>query len=91
MVLVADCGDDESSVGLSEENQALPAAVAAAASLGAAAMWATCATCHGVKGEGSQGMSAPSLVNQNVWYLKRQLQHFRSGLRGAVTGDTQGR
>jgi hypothetical protein len=26
MVLVADCGDDESSVGLSEENQALPIA-----------------------------------------------------------------
>lgn len=90
LVLVAGCGDDEPSAQVTAENQDQAAAVAAAASQGGEAIWATCATCHGAQGEGNAAMKAPSLVNQDSWYLKRQLQHFRSGLRGAADGDALG-
>jgi cytochrome c553 len=90
LVLLAGCGDDKSSAQVTAGNQGQAAAVAAAASRGGEAIWATCATCHGAQGEGNAAMKAPSLVNQDSWYLKRQLQHFRSGLRGIADGDALG-
>ena len=90
LVLLAGCGDDKSSAQVTAGNQGQAAAIAAAASQGGEAIWATCATCHGAQGEGNAAMKAPSLVNQNSWYLKRQLQHFRSGLRGTADGDALG-
>jgi len=90
LLLLAGCGDDKPSARVMAENQGQAAAVAAAASQGGEAIWATCASCHGAQGEGNAAMKAPSLVNQDTWYLKRQLQHFRSGLRGAADGDALG-
>ena len=34
--------------------------------------------------------NAPALVGQNDWYLARQLEKYKSGLRGAVAGDISG-
>ena len=49
-----------------------------------------CVVCHGPDGMGIQGMGAPTLVNQADWYMLRQLEKFKTGLRGADPRDTQG-
>jgi cytochrome c oxidase subunit 2 len=35
-------------------------------------------------------MNAPKLAGQEAWYLERQLDDFRAGLRGTAPGDTFG-
>ena len=37
-----------------------------------------------------QSLKAPSLVNQDSWYLKRQLLNFKAGVRGTADGDVHG-
>lgn len=49
-----------------------------------------CASCHGFKGEGSQLVHAPSLADQEDWYLERQLENFRRGVRGSGSDDVHG-
>ena len=53
-------------------------------------LYATCAACHGSKGEGSAQLNAPRLADQNDWYLVRELQNFKSGVRGSNPKDTYG-
>jgi len=54
------------------------------------ALYAVCAACHGPQGQGMQALNAPKLAGQSDWYLRRQIENFRSGLRGAHEGDTYG-
>lgn len=54
------------------------------------ALYAVCATCHGDKAEGMQEMNAPALAGREEWYLKRQLESFKSGARGSDSRDTYG-
>lgn len=49
-----------------------------------------CMTCHGVDGAGNEGVSAPRLAGMESWYLKRQLESFRAGIRGTHPLDVQG-
>jgi cbb3-type cytochrome c oxidase subunit III len=49
-----------------------------------------CMTCHGVDGIGNESISAPRLAGMEPWYLKRQLELFRSGTRGTHQMDEQG-
>jgi cytochrome c oxidase subunit 2 len=60
------------------------------ASIGAA-QYGICAACHGPQGEGVAAQNAPKLAGQSAWYLKRQIQNYKSGLRGTHEGDTFGR
>lgn len=53
-------------------------------------LYATCAACHGPKAEGNVAMNAPRLADQDDWYLVRQLQNYKKGLRGAHPKDTFG-
>ncbi len=53
-------------------------------------LYAVCATCHGPQGEGMQAMNAPALAGREEWYLVRQLENFKSGVRGGNPGDTFG-
>lgn len=53
-------------------------------------LFATCSACHGPKGLGMKETNSPNLTLQQDWYLQRQLQHFRSGVRGAHANDTFG-
>ena len=55
------------------------------------ALYATCATCHGAQGEGNRDLNAPKLTGQAAWYLVRQLQDFKRGLRGVHENDTFGK
>ena len=53
-------------------------------------LYATCTACHGPEGLGNEALGAPALVGQSDWYMVRQLEHFRAGVRGAADGDTWG-
>jgi cytochrome c oxidase subunit II len=49
-----------------------------------------CAGCHGFKGEGNALVNAPALAGQQGWYLARQIQNFRTGIRGSAATDVHG-
>jgi cytochrome c oxidase subunit 2 len=49
-----------------------------------------CKTCHGQQGEGQLALNAPNLTGQFDWYLVRQLQNFKAGIRGADAKDVYG-
>ena len=52
--------------------------------------YAVCATCHGANAEGMKEMNAPALAGGEEWYIVRQLQNFRAGVRGSNPADTYG-
>jgi cytochrome c oxidase subunit 2 len=66
------------------------AVVAGNAAVGAG-RYAVCAACHGQQGEGMQALNAPKIAGQEPWYLKRQLQNYKAGLRGTHDDDIFGR
>ena len=49
-----------------------------------------CQTCHGDNGAGNQSLGAPRIAGQHGWYLQRQLQNFKAGVRGAHADDSYG-
>ena len=52
--------------------------------------YATCQACHGANAEGNQTMGAPRLVDLQEWYLVKQMQKYRTGLRGSEAQDSFG-
>ena len=60
------------------------------ATLGAA-QYAVCAACHGQQGEGLVALNAPKLAGQEDWYLRKQLQNYKNGVRGVHEDDVYGR
>lgn len=50
-----------------------------------------CKNCHGGKGEGSLQLHAPALAGLEAWYVYRQVNHFRNGIRGYDAADTLSR
>ena len=52
--------------------------------------YGTCAACHGAKGEGNQALNAPALAMLQDWYLVRQLQNYKAGIRGTHAKDSFG-
>ena len=52
--------------------------------------YAVCAACHGPDGGGNQALNSPRIAGQEDWYLKRQLEAFRAGIRGTAPGDVAG-
>jgi cytochrome c oxidase subunit 2 len=55
------------------------------------ALFGVCAGCHGANGEGNVAVNAPRLSGQLPWYLERQLQHFKQGVRGTQDKDAFGK
>jgi cytochrome c oxidase subunit 2 len=54
-------------------------------------LYSVCAACHGAQAEGNPVMHAPKLSGQGDWYLRRQLQYFKSGVRGKHEDDVYGK
>lgn len=54
------------------------------------ALYAVCAPCHGQNGEGNEELNAPALAGLEDWYLTRQIENFRDGIRGANPDDVYG-
>jgi len=52
--------------------------------------YAVCSACHGPMGEGNQQTNGPKLAGLNDWYIRRQLQHYQTGVRGTTPGDQYG-
>jgi len=50
----------------------------------------TCAYCHGSGGQGLWSTNAPRLAHMSDWYMKRQLQNFKQGVRGGHPQDFRG-
>ena len=55
------------------------------------AQYAVCAACHGSQGEGNPALNAPKLAGQEAWYMRRQIEYFKDGTRGAHPDDEFGR
>jgi cytochrome c553 len=55
-----------------------------------AALFATCAACHGNKGEGNVTLKAPPLAGVADWYLATELRKYRRGVRGTSPLDREG-
>ena len=53
------------------------------------AAYAACAACHGADGAGQVALNAPAIAGQEAWYVARQLQNFKAGVRGGGS-DTFG-
>ena len=53
-------------------------------------LYTTCATCHGQKAEGMKALGAPALADQEPYYLKQQLNNFRTKKRGVHAQDAFG-
>ena len=49
-----------------------------------------CTVCHGAQGNGNPAIQAPKIAGIQPWYLKHELERFRSKLRGTQTGDVSG-
>lgn len=54
------------------------------------AVYAQCAPCHGLKGEGNQDAASPPLQTMEDWFLLDQLRKFKSGQRGVHPEDIGG-
>jgi|TARA_Y100000310_G_C20693991_1_gene824195 cytochrome c553 len=54
------------------------------------ALYMVCATCHGMSGEGNQLLNAPVTGGQSEWYVTRQLNNYRVGIRGTDPKDAFG-
>jgi len=54
-------------------------------------IFTTCASCHGHAGQGIWSQNAPRLKGADDWYLARQLQNYRQGIRGAHPQDLYGK
>ncbi len=53
-------------------------------------LYETCSACHGSDAKGVWATNAPRLANMSDWYMARQLQHFRDGIRGGHPQDFNG-
>ena len=53
-------------------------------------IYTVCAYCHGADGMGKQALNAPRLAGSSDWYMARQLDNFKTGVRGAHPKDYYG-
>jgi cytochrome c553 len=49
-----------------------------------------CTVCHGAHGNGNLAIRAPKISGMEPWYLRRQLEAFRAGVRGTHPEDSAG-
>lgn len=57
---------------------------------GEALYTATCSACHGPLAQGNEQLGSPKLTDLPDWYMHRQIQYFRDGLRGSDPRDIFG-
>ena len=53
-------------------------------------LYVVCAYCHAGDGSGRQALNAPRLSGMSDWYVARQLENFKTGVRGAHKQDYYG-
>ena len=50
----------------------------------------TCVPCHNADGSGNSSVGAPNIAGMKSWYVERELDKFRAGVRGAHFSDVEG-
>ncbi len=55
------------------------------------ALFSQCILCHGENAQGKVALGAPALVNQDAWYLERQLANIAAGVRSEDPDDFFGK
>ncbi len=55
-----------------------------------AALWDTCAACHGDNGEGIRAYHAPAIAGMPEWFVSSQLTKFKEGIRADHPDDITG-
>jgi len=55
-----------------------------------AKLYRVCSYCHGADGMGNQALNAPRTAGMTDWYVARQLQNFKDGVRGSHLQDYYG-
>jgi len=87
--------DDEQVAAVAAYVASLPRVVPAATLHGGdaargQALYAPCAACHGPDAAGIQPLNGAPLRASSDWYLFRQMQNFRAGVRGTNPKDASG-
>ncbi len=54
-------------------------------------LFTVCAGCHGADAQGISQHKAPKLTGQHSWYLAKQLNNIKAGIRGSHEADAEGR
>ena len=87
--------DDTAIRNVTAHIESLPGAAVAATVAGdvehGRQLYGNCVSCHGAHGEGIWAVNAPRLAQMSDWYLERQLNNFRAGIRGTHRQDYYGR
>jgi cytochrome c oxidase subunit 2 len=50
----------------------------------------TCVPCHNADGSGNPAVGAPNIAGMKGWYVERELEKFRAGVRGMQFNDVEG-
>jgi len=50
----------------------------------------TCVPCHNADGSGNPEIGAPNIAGMKEWYVERELEKFRGGVRGMQFNDVEG-
>jgi len=50
----------------------------------------TCVPCHNADGSGNPAIGAPNIAGMKEWYVERELEKFRAGVRGMHFSDVEG-
>jgi cytochrome c oxidase subunit 2 len=50
----------------------------------------TCVPCHNSDGSGNPVVGAPNIAGMKAWYVERELDKFRAGVRGMYFSDVEG-
>ena len=50
----------------------------------------TCVPCHNTDGSGNPEIGAPNIAGMKEWYVERELEKFRAGVRGMQFNDVEG-
>ena len=87
--LLASCGSSDDKKPATKPESLVKKADVGNATKGKA-LYMTCATCHGQKAEGMLALGAPALADQEPYYLKQQLNNFRTKKRGVHEKDAFG-
>ena len=89
-VLARSLREESYAVDLATDGQEAVAAVSATVVDGQT-LYATCIACHGADGAGNKALNAPRIAGQSGWYVARQLNNFKKGIRGSHQDDLYGK
>lgn len=54
-------------------------------------LFPVCAICHGTQGQGNDRRDGPALAGLQSWYIEKQLNNYKNGIRGYSDEDVPGK